>query len=101
MSKPIATFHSYRGEKSALIMVKANQFVFSGDPVYIPRTSLPSNLIEAVDALKEGEELKKDDPLKVFNIPEGYSLTPLTNEDGSIRTTTSGETLHKLNYVTA
>ena len=93
-----ARFHSFRGEKSALILVKANAFVFSADPVYIPRQSLPTNILEAVEALKEGEELDKEDKIKDFTIPDGYHFIPLTSEDGEIRTTKDGKALHSLSY---
>ena len=36
-----AKFHSVRGEKSALILVRPNAFVFSATPVYVPRTAIP------------------------------------------------------------
>ena len=33
----IAKFHSFRGAKSALIMVKANALVFNATAVYVPK----------------------------------------------------------------
>lgn len=77
----LAKFHSNRGEKSALILVKANQFVFNWSPVYVPRA--------AVEGMTEGQE---------FQIPDGFRLVPITDEDGVIRTTKTGEQLHMLAY---
>ena len=77
----IATFHSERGEKSALILVKANAFVFSATPVYIPRA--------AVEGMKKGD---------IIEIPDGYSLVDMLDEDGNARTTESGEHLKTLSY---
>ena len=79
----IAKFHSLRGEKSALIMVKANQFVFSASPVYIPREALPANI-------KEGEN---------FNIPDGFQLVDIVDiETGEVRVTKDGTPLKQLAY---
>ena len=65
-----AIFHSNRGTKSALILVKANAFVFQARPCYVPRT--------AVANLSEGDTLE---------IPDGYSFVEMLNEDGTPRTT--------------
>ena len=68
----LATFHSNRGEKSALILVKANAFVFSATPVYVPRTALAEDI-------KEGD---------TFTIPDGYTLVNMIDvETGDPRTT--------------
>ena len=77
----IAKYHSDRGEKSALILVKANQFVFGWSPVYVPRA--------AVQGMSEGQE---------FFIPDGYKLVPILGEDGTPRVTKDGELLHQLAY---
>ena len=78
-----ATFHSLRGEKSALILVKPNAFVFSATPVYIPRTALPADI-------KEGD---------IFDIPDGYKLVDLTDvETGEVRTAKDGSPLKVLAY---
>lgn len=74
-----AKFHSFRGEKSALIMVRANAFVFSGSPVYVPKSAI-------IDIL--GEEPEKGTE---FDIPDGYKLQPLTDEEGNPRTTNPNE----------
>ena len=78
----IAKFHSLRGEKSALVLVKANAFVFSYSPVYIPKAALP-------EGIKEGEE---------FDIPDGYKLVDMIDTDGNIRSTKEGEPLKVLAY---
>ena len=57
-----AIFHSNRGTKSALLLVKAN--------AYVPR--------ESVANLSEGDTLE---------IPDGYSFVEMLNEDGTPRTT--------------
>ena len=78
-----AKFHSFRGEKSALILVKANQFVFNASPVYVPKDSIP-------ESIKEGD---------TFDIPDGYSLVPMVDpETGVVRTTKEGAELHILQY---
>jgi len=79
----IAKFHSNRGEKSALILVKANQFTFGTDPVYIPREALP-------EGIAEGEE---------FEIPNGYKLVDFPDfKTGEPRTTEDGQHLKMLAY---
>ena len=78
-----AMFHSLRGEKSALIMIKANQFIFGASPAYIPKAALP-------EGIKENE---------FFDIPDGYKLVPFVDfESGQIRTTKDGQQLHCLAY---
>jgi hypothetical protein len=78
-----ATFHSLRGEKSALILVRPNAFVFSATPVYIPRVALPADI-------KEGD---------TFDIPDGYKLVDLINiETGKVRTAKDGSPLKVLAY---
>jgi hypothetical protein len=76
----LATYHSDRGEKSALIMLKANKFQFSPTPVYIPR--------KAVEGLELGAE---------FNIPDGYKVVDIIDsETGEIRTAKNGSPLKTL-----
>ena len=77
----IARFHSDRGEKSSLILVKANQFVFGWNCAYVPRA--------AVAGMEQGQE---------FHIPDGYKLVPILSEDGTPRVTKDGEPLHQLAY---
>ena len=76
-----AIFHSLRGEKSALLLVKANPFVFSSSPVYVPK--------DAVAGLSQGDTIE---------IPDGYTLVPMLNQDGTERTTNDGTPLKVLSY---
>jgi len=78
----IAKFHSFRGEKSALILVKANAFVFGWSCAYVPRTALRADI-------QEGDEI---------TIPDGYRLVDMIGEDGAVRTTKDGECLKVLSY---
>ena len=78
-----AVFHSFRGEKSALILVKANAFVFQGTPVYVPAVAIP-------EGTEEGD---------IIDIPDGYKFAPMLGEDGEPRTTEDGSaTLQILVY---
>ena len=78
----IATFHSLRGEKSALILIKANKFVFSTTPVYVPRA--------AVEGLQPGDTLE---------VPDGYRLVDIIDiETGEVRITKDGVPLKQLVY---
>lgn len=78
----IAKFHSNRGTKSALILVKANKYVFNWSCAYVPRAS--------VEGMEAGTE---------FQIPDGYKLVPIVDtETGEIRVTKSGEQLNMLAY---
>ena len=78
-----AKFHSFRGEKSALILVKANAFVFSSSPVYVPREAIPAGI-------KEGDS---------FEIPDGYQLVPFVDpETGIVMNTKEGAELYVLAY---
>ena len=79
----IAKFHSFRGEKSALLMVKANAFVFAATAVYVPKEAIPAGI-------KEGD---------TFDIPDGYTIVPFVDfETGEARTTKDGAPLHTLSY---
>ena len=78
-----AKFHSLRGEKSALILVKANPFVFAATPVYVPKEAIPANC-------KEGDS---------FEIPDGYSLVDMVDvESGEVRVAKDGTPLKVLQY---
>lgn len=80
----IAKFHSFRGEKSALILIRANAFVFQLTPVYVPKSAITA------DNAVEGTE---------FEIPDGYKLVPIVDiETGEVRTTKDGVDLHQLSY---
>jgi hypothetical protein len=78
----IAKFHSFRGEKSALILVKKNAFVFGWSCAYVPRVALPSDIVEGTE----------------FAIPDGYTLVDMIGEDGTVRVTKDGECLKVLSY---
>jgi hypothetical protein len=85
-----AIFNSLRGEKSALIMVKANVLEFSASPVYVPRTG--ANLLA-------GRELTDDDKGHEFDIPDGFKLVDIVDIDtGEVRTTKDGVPLKQLSY---
>jgi hypothetical protein len=76
----LATYHSDRGEKSALIMVKANKFEFSPRPAYVSR--------KGVEGLEVGDS---------FQIPDGYKFVDIVDsETGEIRTTKDGIPLQTL-----
>lgn len=78
-----ATFHSNRGEKSSLILVKPNAFVFSAEPAYVPREAIPAGV-------KEGD---------TFEIPDGFKLVDIVDhETGEVRTTKDGMPLKQLAY---
>ena len=87
----IGTFHSLRGEKSALVMVKANDLVMSADPVYVPRSAVVARCkVEDEKALTKGME---------FAIPDGYRLVDIMDiETGEVRTTKDGAHLKTLAY---
>jgi len=77
-----AIFHSNRGDKSALILVKANAFVFQATPVYVPRTAIPAGTEEGAS----------------IDVPDGYTLVDMLDEDGTPRTTEDGKVLKMLSY---
>ena len=86
----IAKFHSLRGEKSALLLVKANLLEFGSKPVYAPRAG--------VAAISKKELTADTEPFE-FEIPDGYTLVPIVDiETGEARTTESGEPLMQLQY---
>lgn len=73
-------YHSDRGEKSALCLVKANAFQMSSSPVYVPRA--------AVAGLTKGQSI---------DIPDGYKLKPIVDQEtGEVRTAKNGAPLHTL-----
>lgn len=86
----LATFHSLRGEKSALLMVKANALEFSATPVYVPRVG--------ADHFAKKELTDADKGLS-FEIPDGYKLVDIVDvETGETRTTKDGTPLKQLAY---
>lgn len=76
-----ATFHSIRGEKSALILLKVNALQFGATPVYVPRAACIN--------------LMKGDTIEV---PDGYRLVPMVDADGNIRRTSTGEALNTITW---
>lgn len=76
----LAQFHSERGTKSALILVKANKFCMSWSPAYVPRT--------ACEGMTQGD---------AFSIPDGFKLVPIVDSTtGEVRTAKDGSVLHQL-----
>lgn len=72
-----ATYHSDRGDKSALLMVQTSEFSYEKSPVYIPRT--------AVVGKEPGDEIE---------VPDNLDIVPFMDyETGEPRTTKTGETL--------
>lgn len=79
----IAKFHSFRGANSALIMVKANAFVFNSTAVYVPKEAIPAGMAEGAS----------------FEIPDGYAIAPFVDHiTGEVRTTKDGQPLNILVY---
>ena len=77
------TFHSLRGEKSALCMIKQSEYEFGGTPVYVPRAPW-------------GESPKKGDSVE---IPDNFRLIDMVDvSTGEVRTTESGEPLKVLSF---
>jgi len=77
-----AVFHSLRGEKSALLLIKENPFVFSATPVYVPKA--------AVSAFKPGDTI---------DVPNGYTIVDMIDtESGEVRTAADGSPLKVLQY---
>lgn len=76
----IARFHSIRGEKktSCLLMVKKNALQFSSDPVYVPLAGAEHFAGQPLTDASNGF---------TFEIPDGYTLEDIVNEDGTVRTT--------------
>lgn len=86
----IATFNSLRGEKSALIMVKANPLCISAEAVYVPRAGVTFFAKKDVDTLVKGD---------TFEIPDGYKLEDFIDPTTKLpRTTKDGEVLKVLVY---
>ena len=78
-----AKFHSFRGDKSALVLVKANPFTFQSDAVYVPKEAIPAGI-------KEGDS---------FEIPSGYKVVDMIDpETGECRQSKDGHNLKVLVY---
>jgi len=91
-SSAVAVFHSLRGEKSALVLVKRNALEFDSKPAYVPREGIAHLIGCSVGEL--GEDYKG----VVVSIPDTYTLVPLTSEDGEVRTTKDKK--HELKQLT-
>lgn len=87
----IAKFHSLRGEKSALILIKASAFQFSSTPVYVPRQAVADAVgVKTPEDIEEGS---------TFPIPDGYTLVDIVDGDtGEVRTASDGSPLKQLQY---
>ncbi len=89
-----ARFHSLRGEKSVLIGFRPNELQIGNTFVYLSR----AGVMKAINKKAEDFELKKsywDEELE-FDMPDGYELSPITDEDGKPRTTEDGTPLQTL-----
>jgi len=85
-----ATFNSLRGEKSALIMVKANALQFGSSPAYVPREGASQFA---------GKKLTDKDKGLEFNIPDGFKLVDMIDgETGEVRTAGDGSPLKTLQW---
>lgn len=77
-----AIFHSLRGEKSALLLLKENAFVYEATPVYVPAS--------AVTDYSVGD---------VIDVPGGYTIVDMVDSDsGEVRTAKDGSPLKVLKY---
>ena len=77
----VAEFHSLKGEKSALVLVKRHAFEYDATPAYVPRTSAAFMFDVPIDQL--GDEHKG----LMVNIPDNYAFKPMVSKDGEVRTT--------------
>ena len=106
----IAKFHSARGEKSALILLKHNELVFGWTPVYVPRAPfvhmVPTLGEDGKPILDENggpvlEQQVKPEFLNEdfrFDVENGYKLVPIVDDNGEVRTTKDGVELRQLAY---
>ena len=87
-----ARFHSLRGEKSVLIGFKPNELQIGNTFVYLSR----AGVLKAINkSEEEAGELTWEDAIE-FDMPDGYKLSAITDEDGKVRTTKEGEPLQTL-----
>ena len=83
-----AIFNSLRGEKSALLMVKANPLCMSQTAVYVPR--------DAANQFAKKDLTDADKGLK-FDIPDGYRIEDFVDPmTGEVRVTKDGQSLTAL-----
>ena len=82
-------FHSLRGEKSALVLCKANPLAFSASPVYASRSGVEAMFGKPAADLTEGDEITYD-----TNVYGDLNIVDMVDSDtGEVRTTKTGETL--------
>ena len=77
----IATFIK-RTEKTALLSILPNEFVFSGNLAYVPSAAIPMDT-------KVGDKIE---------IPDGFEFVPMVGKDGETFTSEKGDVLHMLKY---
>ena len=87
-----ARFHSVRGQKSALVAISPNAFQIGHSFVYLSR----KGVAEALKLSLEDLESKGWDDELTFEIPDGYKLVPIVDENGEIRTSNDGSELKTL-----
>jgi len=92
MNNAVAVFHSLRGEKSALVLVKRNALEFDSKPAYVPRVGIAHLIGVPID------ELSNELAGTVVSIPDNYRLIPMVSEDGEVRTTKDKK--HELKQLT-
>lgn len=86
-----AKYHSLRGKNSALILIKENAFVFTATAVYVPKDSIPAKAL----AITNTED--KDNPDRIFDIPDGFKVVDFIDfESGEVRTTEDGKNVLKV-----
>ena len=79
---PVFKFHSFRGEKSALLLL-SRPFCYGQTPVYVPKKDLPDTIV-AED---------------VVAIEAGFILIDMIDVDtGEVRTAGDGSPLKVLSY---
>lgn len=89
-----AQLHSLRGQKSALIAVKPNEFALGNTFAYVNRIGVLNALKKSEDDFKVGESVWEDN--LVFDIPDGYKFAPIVDENGEVRKAENGEELKQL-----
>lgn len=83
-----AIFQSIRGEGSALCLVRANEFEFTGTPVYLPRQAVLKACNLSETDVVVGEKYSHE-----FELPDGGTFVPFNDRDGNQRTASNGSGL--------
>ena len=82
-------FHSLRGEKSALVLCKANPLAFSASPVYASRTGVEALFGKPIAEIKEGDSINYD-----TNVYGDLNIVDMVDSDtGEVRQAKNGEAL--------